>query len=196
MGKEINSEMHCKVFDNEIECYPQIREAFLAASDVRLFLIDGQSMISHRLGLLCNLLDKKVAQIEKPVITIRTLLLSPQSQSFINAEIAAKMNQDQRQIRRNIEFAIQNLSEEAKQYQGTRLKISFQLYDEMPIWKLLILDDVAFVRAFAQPEGFIRTNMPMYRFQKAGASLFQTFVKYFDYVWDYKSSKVEVFNQE
>jgi hypothetical protein len=162
-------------FENQEVCEPYLKDEFRNARKVKILTIRGEKYFGDRRSLFYNLYLEKRAK----KITIKVLVLSPES-NHITDELAEEMSQHSaKAIRRKMEIVLDSLKSLAVEDKNFEVRC----YDETPNFKLLLFDDVMFVSAFTEPKN--DHNAKMLRITREGTPLFVGLEKHFDDLWQH-----------
>ncbi len=125
---------------------------------------------------------------------LRILLLSPflrgteSEVAFIDkrAEEVDKIYDRETHLREQVALTIDHI----RDLKRNGLECKLRLYNELPVFKIVIFDDNAFVGGFNREN--VGHNNPMYHVRRNEGVLFDLADRYFNYIWDYRSVDYEV----
>jgi hypothetical protein len=141
-----------------------IVEEFRKAKEIKLLFVRGLGIIGLKDSLFWKLLPEKSAQQAH----LKILLLSPYSK-YIEKR-AKEVGENIESARRGIQFVINQILEAKKRYS---LNLELRVYDELPVFRIFILDDKAFISGFL--DGIHGHDATMYFIKSSELSLFDFF---------------------
>jgi transcriptional regulator with XRE-family HTH domain len=157
-----------KKFQNQQWCEPNIRKEARLAKIIKVLTIRGDKYFVGTKSILRDILEEENS-------TIELLVLSPEA-GHITEELAMKLqHKSAEEIRQGMRDSLDHLMRLTRRFK----KFQVKCYDEEPIFKILIFDDVIFVSSFAReiPKNDENAEMVMIR---GGNALFPGFEKLFD----------------
>ena len=166
-------------FENQLACEDELVEHFRKAKTIKILTIRGEKYFLGQRSLFHNLCFLKQAKD----FTTKVLVLSPDA-LHITEEVADQLGQSSA---KEIRVKMQLVFEHLKTMERTLKNFEVRHYDETPIFKILLFDDVIFVSAFIQAKSDY--NVKMLQIRKGGNPLFSSFEKYFDDLWQRSNSQ-------
>jgi transcriptional regulator with XRE-family HTH domain len=159
-------------FPNQGSCEPYIRRAAHRAKKIKVLTIRGEKYFVGTRSLLHDV----VARAKDS--TIEVLILSPEA-GHITDEVAEQLgHQSAEEIREKMRRAFDYLKSLARENRNLEVRC----YEELPIFKILLFDEVMFVSAFIGPKN--DDNAKMFRMARDGNPLFIGFERLFDELWN------------
>lgn len=157
------------IYPSQSTAVADINQAARDAHRIDVLAVRGLGIV----GLNDSLLRATVIE-QQP--TLRVLLLDPDSESANRR--AQEIRESRETFTSGINLAVARLRELADH----GAKVELALYDHLPTWRLIGLDDTMFVSAFGSShEGHIS---PMYRITRtASGALHRGFVRFRDEMW-------------
>lgn len=164
-----------KEFANQKQCEPELQAAFRSAKVVKILTIRGEKYFLGR-GNRSLFYD---IFLEKPTknLSVEVLVLSPDS-AHITHELARDLRDHSSEyIRRKMQDVLDGLKEIASQHKNLEVR----RYNETPIFKLLMFDDIMFITAYMEAKN--DDNTKMFQIMRGENLFFSGFEKYFDELW-------------
>ena len=163
------------VFASQEECEALIRQESRHARRVKILTIRGEKYFLGPKSLLHNLYSLKPSKD----LTIQVLVLSPET-DHITEELAINLGHNSAErIRGKMNSVLGYLKFLMSQNKGFEVRC----YQEKPIFKVLLFDDVMFVSSFAGGGPKNDRNAKMFRLTRGGNPLFLGFESFFDSLW-------------
>ncbi|HLI89548.1 MAG TPA: helix-turn-helix transcriptional regulator [Ktedonobacteraceae bacterium] len=163
------------MFASQDECEALIRHEARHATQIKVLTIRGEKYFLGPRSILYHLCDPKHPRN----CSIQVLVLSPES-SHITQELAIKLGHDSAQrIREKMNSVLGYLKFLMNQNNGFEIRC----YQETPIFKILMFDNVMFVSSFAGGGPKNDRNARMFRLIREGNPLFMGLESYFDQLW-------------
>lgn len=167
----------------------EIGKAFQEAREIRILAVRAWSIfpVVHDLSLLGDEIRQKGKDC-----TIRILLLNPFEEggsgriAFITqraAEIEDIYQREAIALRQQVAMTIDVL----RSLKNEGFKCEVRMYNELPVFKLLIFDDNAFIGGFKKAS--VGRNNPLYHVCRNEGLLFELADRYFNYIWEHRSSE-------
>jgi hypothetical protein len=160
-------------FANQASCEERIVNAFRDARNIKILTIRGEKYFLGHRSLFHNLCLLK----QGSGFTIKVLVLSPDAR-HITEELAEKLGQSSV---KEVKLKMQLVFDYLKVMSQANKNFEIKYYDETPIFKILLFDNVMFVSAFIQAKSDY--NVKMLQITREGNALFESFEKYFDNLW-------------
>jgi transcriptional regulator with XRE-family HTH domain len=157
-----------KKFPNQQWCEPNIRKEARLAKKIKVLTIRGDKYFVGTKSILRDVLEEENS-------TVELLVLSPEAR-HITEELAIKLqHKSAEEIRQGMRDSLDHIMRLVRRFK----KFQVKSYDEEPIFKILIFDDIMFVSSFAReiPKNDESAEMLMIR---GGNALFAGFEKFFD----------------
>lgn len=160
------------IYQNQSDAEDAIRTKLQTARAIDILTIRGLGILGLKESLLKQMLIDRAGQI-----TIRVLYLNPNS-IFVEQR-AKEIKENHSTFVHGILLCQKFLSELKYIY---KLNIGANMYDDLPIWRMIILDDTAFVSSYIPScEGH---NSAMYEIKSGQKySLYCVFKRYFEYLY-------------
>lgn len=158
-------------FQNQKSCEEHIRKESRKAKTIKILTIRGNNYFVGNKSLLQDVIKEGTA-------TIEALVLSPES-GHITEELAGKLQKTSQKnsaedVRMRMRMSLKYLTDLTRLHKNFNVKC----YNEEPIFKILIFDDVMFVSSFAREVPSNDENAEMFIIQR-GNALFAGFEKVF-----------------
>lgn len=158
----------------------RIVSEFVKAKEIRILAVRGLGIFALKDSLFWKYLPEKSAQQAR----LRILLLSPRSR-FVEVR-ARELGESVDGSRKGIELAINQLLKAKKRH---NLNLEVRVYDELPVFRLFLMDDIGFISGFLD-----RTHghdSPTVLMRANEFSFFDIFDRFFESVWKYRSADCE-----
>ncbi len=163
------------VYDSYEEAKPFLKQKLQESSKFRIITIGGGSIAEDERGWILETLEKRSHQ---DGAQIRILLLNPQSQAtqgrFRELDAFHPRKFHPEALRHSIIANARKIVERSD-------KIEVRYFDAKPIWRLYILDEVAFVSFYLSDKEGHETQATVLR---KGSDLFSAFERVFDSLWE------------
>ncbi|MGH3775428.1 MAG: helix-turn-helix domain-containing protein [Pseudonocardiaceae bacterium] len=156
------------VYGSQQDAASEIRESVRRAREINILAVRGLGII----GLNHSLLRPAVTDHGSPRV-VRALLVDPDSDAAMRR--AAEIGESFETFTAGVSLAVARLRELAEQTTAT---VEIYLYDLLPTWRVIALDETLFVSAFGQDtEGH---TSPMYQISSAayGGALHRGFRRF------------------
>lgn len=153
-----------------------ISKAWQSAQVIRYIGIQGLDIITHREVMFSDL-AKSMKFSNRKTQSAKFLILDPDS-GYVKIR-AQEVEQQPQEIERGIKHSLEDLYALNDNINTANLEI--RLYNCLPIWNLLFLDDVLFLSFYLNG---IRGPQSICFETNRNSAIFHAFEKYFDYVWD------------
>jgi hypothetical protein len=158
----------------------RIVSEFVKAKEIRVLAIRGLGIFALKDSLFWKYLPEKSAQQAR----LRILLLSPRSR-FVEMR-ARELGESVESSRKGIELAINQLLKVKKQH---NLNLEIRVYDELPVFRLFLMDEMGFISGFLDRRH--GHDSPMILVKRNEFSFFDLFDRFFETVWRYRSTDCE-----
>ena len=161
-------------FNNQDECLTLIRDACRRAKTIKILTIRGEKYFLGSMSLLTSICLQKRGKGE----SIDVLVLSP------DARHIAKVTKDHtsllgqrsaEQVKRKMQTALRYMQEHIAT-ENSNFRV--HKYDETPIFKILLFDDIMFLSAFTTSKN--DQNESMWQLTRKDNPIFAGLEKYFD----------------
>jgi hypothetical protein len=152
----------------------QIVDKLRSATHIRLITIGGGMIAEDDHAEVMHILEKRA---KEGAMLIRILLLNPHSKEM-DCRIEELEN-----LRPGVfvsEVVKSGIENNAKKIASLNKKIGVRYYNSQPVWRLFIIDDLAFVSSYLREKEGHKTDMFVFQ---GGTDLFQAFQRMFDYMW-------------
>jgi len=184
----------CEYFSSQKAATGAIRVAFKQAKEMRILAVRAWSIfpVVTELSQVGDMVREK-----GDVRAARILLLSP----FVN-ESGGEIDFMQRReaelnhihprdaaglaLRRQVSMTLDVL----RGLKQEGFNCTVRLYNELPVFKILIFDDHAFVGGFNSAN--VGRNNPVYHVRRNEGLLFDLAHRYFEYIWEHQSSEYDL----
>lgn len=162
-------------FSSQDECESLILQESRHATSVKILTIRGEKYFLGPKSLLHNLYSAK----HPKDLTLQVLVLSPET-DHITEELALLLGHNSAErIRGKMSTVLGYLKFLMSQNKGFEVRC----YQEQPIFKILVFDDVMFVSSFAGGGPKNDRNAKMFRLIRGENPLFLGLESYFDLLW-------------
>jgi hypothetical protein len=169
-----------KEFANQKQCEPELQAAFRSAKVVKILTIRGQKYFVGMKGksLFYDILKDRSTKN----FNVEILALISES-AHITLELAKEQFEHSPGYMRH---KMRGIRDTLKEIASQQDNFQVRYYDEEPIFKMLMFDDVMFITAYIGPKN--DDNAPMFQITREGNPLFSGFEKYFDELWKRSAS--------
>ncbi|RLC77257.1 MAG: hypothetical protein DRJ03_27160 [Chloroflexi bacterium] len=175
------------VYPHRMDARPPISKMLQSAQAIQYMGIQGLDIITHREVMFSDL-ALSFKHSERKQQNARFLILDPES--CYTKSRSEEIGQSRQEIHRGIKHSLEDL--EALNQNIDAVDLEVRLYDCVPIWNLLFLDDILFLAFYLK--GVRGPNSLCLEIQRP-SPLFLAFEKYFDEVWEeakpFQSGKAE-----
>jgi hypothetical protein len=172
-GSDPSQHYFIRVYRNQDECEPKIREAFRRANKVKILTIRGQQYFSGTKSLLHDIcIDKKSEDC-----SIQVLVLAPDADHITEALALNLGHSSPERTRRKMRNALEDL----KQLADVNRNLHVRCFDETPNFKMLLFDETMFVSTYIRPKNDRDTQM--IRITREHLLLFTGLERDFDDLW-------------
>jgi hypothetical protein len=161
------------VFANQASCEPTLVNEFRNARKIKILTIRGEKYFLGHRSLFHDLCFLKRGS----GFIIRVLVLSPNAR-HITDELAERLEQSSM---KEIQLKMQLVFEHLKTMSQEQKNFEVKCYDETPIFKILLFDEVMFVSSYVQAKN--DDQVKMFRITQEGNPLFTGLEKFFDDLW-------------
>ncbi|MBV9232007.1 MAG: helix-turn-helix transcriptional regulator [Chloroflexi bacterium] len=163
------------IFSSQDECEALIRQECRHATKVKVLTIRGEKYFLGPKSLLHHLYSSRHTRD----CSIQVLVLSPDS-DHITEELAVNLGHNSSErIRGKMSSVLGYLKFLMSQHSNFKVKC----YQETPIFKILMFDDVMFVSSFVDGVPKNDHNVKMFRLTREGNPLFIGLESFFDHLW-------------
>lgn len=152
-----------------------LEEQIIKANYIKLLFCMGYRTLTVNDALLAKWKKNK----KNETINFKILILNPNS-DFLKIR-AEEMGDDYVTVKKQHKFALENAIQLKNKYKN----IEIRLYDMLPVWRIVQLDDTMYVSYYLK--GNYGADTSMYKLIKSNETLYQAFERYFGYIWDYAS---------
>ncbi len=168
-------------FESQRACEDAIREAAGMTERAKILTIRGEKYFMGSRSLLYHLC---VPRRNGPVVSVKVLVLSPDS-AHISPELAAHLDHESaEEIRDKMRHSLDNLRYHARHNKDFLVRC----YQESPNFKLLLFDSTLFVSSFVDGGPKHDHSTPVFQMMREGNPLVPGFERYFDDLWARSSS--------
>lgn len=173
LSQEIDS---VTIYSSQDECEPLIRQESRHATRIKVLTIRGEKYFLGPKSLLHNLLYSSRHVKDS---NIKVLVLSPNS-SHITEELAIKLGHENvERVRGKMDSVLGYLKFLMSEYKNFEVRC----YQENPIFKILMFDEVMFVSSFVGGGPKNDRNVRMFRLTREGNPIFLGLEGFFDLLW-------------
>lgn len=167
--------------ESQRACEDAIREAASMTKKAKILTIRGEKYFMGSRSLLYSLC---VPRRNTPVVSVKVLVLSPDS-AHISEELATRLDHESsEEIRDKMRHSLNNLRYHAKRNK----EFAVRCYQEPPNFKLLLFDSTLFVSSFVDGGPKHDHGAPVFQMMREGNPLVPGFERYFDDLWERSSS--------
>lgn len=170
---ELKQNISFREFPSQEACETEMAEAFRSARKIKILTIRGEKyFLGARSLFYRTYLEKRTKNFN-----IEVLVLSPESK-HITDDLADDLGQaSAEEIRGKMQNVLKILSSLANQK-----NFQVRCYDETPIFKMLMFDNIMFVSAFTEPKN--DQNAKMFQITRKENPLFLGLEKHFNKLWE------------
>ena len=160
-----------------------IKQKMELSSSIKIITIGGGSIAEDERGGVLDLLYKRTKAEETQIkILISNPMASGLQERHKELEKLRPCKFDMPSLTKSILTNVQKITARSK-------AIEVRLYDSKPVWRMFILDDLAFISSYLSDKEGHESEMAVF---EKGTDLFRTFERVFDIMWKASHKPEEV----
>jgi hypothetical protein len=184
-------------FPTQRAATPALHEACLHAKDIRILAVRAWSVfpVVHDMSQLGHILQARQEGAED--CTVRVLLLSPVAEAEDNSKAFIDVRESELDkirprdaaglvLRKQVAMTLRVIAD----LKENGLNCVVRLYNELPVFKIFIFDDIAFIGGFNLSN--VGRNNPTYQVRRNEGLLFDLAERYFEYLWQDRSEEFDL----